>query len=215
MRRDPSGPCVARWLSGPSRTVMAWPQIQPPNSTPTSPCWLRCSVPGRARAPASTRRSTTSRTWSRSPSPMSASRSWPTPSARKHPDTGAPMHAESGYLRVPRPGSIEIVMAQPTGLAEIYEGAVVGGDAPLVIDVRSTSIGSTHQRQGGDDHRTDDLGDRRRPPLHVPHGRSRPTAAAPPERHCTAVTSGRVTSRGELVGEPVEDDLGALDPVDR
>ncbi len=61
----------------------------------------------------------------------------------RHPETGAPMHAESGYLRVPRPGSIEIVMAQPTGLAEIYEGAVVGGDAPLVIDVRSTSIGST------------------------------------------------------------------------
>ena len=61
----------------------------------------------------------------------------------RHPETGAPMHAETGYLRVPRPGSIEIVMAQPTGLAEIYEGAVVGGEAPLVIDVRSTSIGST------------------------------------------------------------------------
>jgi hypothetical protein len=53
------------------------------------------------------------------------------------------MHAEAGYLRVPRPGSIEIVMAQPTGLAEIYEGAVVGGDVPLVIDARSTSINST------------------------------------------------------------------------
>jgi hypothetical protein len=53
------------------------------------------------------------------------------------------MHAETGYLRVPRSGSIEIVMAQPTGLAEIYEGAVVGGDAPLVIDVRSTSINAT------------------------------------------------------------------------
>jgi hypothetical protein len=61
----------------------------------------------------------------------------------RHPDTGAPMHAETGYLRVPRPGSIEIVIAQPTGLAEIYEGAVVGGDAPLVIDVRSTSINAT------------------------------------------------------------------------
>ena len=61
----------------------------------------------------------------------------------RHPDTAMPMHAESGYLRVPRPGSIEIVMAQPTGLTEIYEGAVVGGDVPLVIDVRSTSIGST------------------------------------------------------------------------
>ncbi len=61
----------------------------------------------------------------------------------RHPDTGAPMHAEVGYLRVPRPGSIEIVMAQPTGVAEIYEGAVVGGDVPLVIDVRSTSINRT------------------------------------------------------------------------
>ena len=61
----------------------------------------------------------------------------------RHPDSGQPMHAESGYLRVPAPGSIEIVMAQPTGLAEIYQGAVIGGDVPLVIDVRSTSIGST------------------------------------------------------------------------
>lgn len=61
----------------------------------------------------------------------------------RHPETDAPMHAEAGYLRVPRPGSIEIVMAQPTGLAEIYEGAVVGGDAPLMIDVRSTSIIAT------------------------------------------------------------------------
>jgi hypothetical protein len=61
----------------------------------------------------------------------------------RHPDSGLPMHAESGYLRVPVPGSMEIVMAQPTGLAEIYEGAVVGGDMPLVIDVRSTSIGMT------------------------------------------------------------------------
>jgi hypothetical protein len=60
-----------------------------------------------------------------------------------HPVSGLPMHSETGYLRVPRPGSIEIVMAQPTGLAEIYEGAVVGGDAPLVIDARSTSISAT------------------------------------------------------------------------
>jgi hypothetical protein len=60
-----------------------------------------------------------------------------------HPDSGLPMHSESGYLRVPAPGSIEIVMAQPTGVAEIYLGAVVGGDAPLVIDVRSNAIVST------------------------------------------------------------------------
>lgn len=61
----------------------------------------------------------------------------------RHPDTGAAMHAETGYLRVPITGSIEIVMAQPTGLAEIYEGAVVGGTVPLVIDVRSRSVTAT------------------------------------------------------------------------
>ena len=61
----------------------------------------------------------------------------------RHPDTGAPMHAETGYLRLPVAGSIEIVMAQPTGLAEIYEGAVVSNEGTLVIDVRSTSIGAT------------------------------------------------------------------------
>jgi hypothetical protein len=61
----------------------------------------------------------------------------------RHPESGAPMHAESGYLRVPGPGGIEIVMAHPTGLAEIYEGAIVAGDGTLVIDVRSTVIAST------------------------------------------------------------------------
>jgi hypothetical protein len=61
----------------------------------------------------------------------------------RHPETGMPMHAEVGYWRIPGPGSIEIVMAQPTGLAEIYEGAVVANDGTVVIDVRSTSIGAT------------------------------------------------------------------------
>lgn len=61
----------------------------------------------------------------------------------RHPETGAPMHSESGYLRVPVPGTIEIVMAQPTGLAEICLGAVVGTDTTVVIDVRSSEIVST------------------------------------------------------------------------
>jgi hypothetical protein len=34
-------------------------------------------------------------------------------------------------------------MAQPTGLAEVYTGGMVTDDDVLVIDVRSTSIGST------------------------------------------------------------------------
>jgi hypothetical protein len=61
----------------------------------------------------------------------------------RHPGTAAPMHTESGYLRVPSPGCVEIVVAQPTGLAEIYEGALVVDGDTIVIDVRSTSIGAT------------------------------------------------------------------------
>ena len=61
----------------------------------------------------------------------------------RHPETGLAMHSESGYWRVPRSGSIEIVMAEPTGLAEIYEGAVVANDGTVVIDVRSTFVGAT------------------------------------------------------------------------
>lgn len=60
-----------------------------------------------------------------------------------HPETGLPMHAETGYLRVPRPGSIEVMLAHPTGLAEIDEGAVTGADGTLVIDVRSVSVSAT------------------------------------------------------------------------
>jgi hypothetical protein len=61
----------------------------------------------------------------------------------QHPVSGLPMHSETGYVRMPGPGSIEIVMAQPTGLAEVYSGGMVADDELLVIDVRSTSIGST------------------------------------------------------------------------
>ena len=61
----------------------------------------------------------------------------------RHPASGAPMHAEAGYLRVPRQGLIEIVMAQPTGIAEIYQGAVTADDRTVVIDVRSTSVTAT------------------------------------------------------------------------
>ncbi len=193
---------------------MTWTRTRNPRSTRTSLCWRHCSEPGRGRARVSTPPSTTSPTSSRSPSPTSANRSWPTRQRTRHPETSAPMHAETGYLRVPRPGSIEIVMAQPTGLAEIYEGAVVGGDAPLVIDARSTSINATPTRQGGHDHRTDHLGHRRRPPLHVPHGCRRPAAPAPPQRHAapperdvhdvpgTMCTSHRVHRREYEAGAP-------------
>jgi len=61
----------------------------------------------------------------------------------RDPETGAPMHSETGFWRMPAAGSIEIVIAQPSGLAEIYEGAIVSNDGTVVVDVRSTSVGAT------------------------------------------------------------------------
>lgn len=48
----------------------------------------------------------------------------------------APMHAESGYWRPQPGGALEVVIAHPTGVAEILEGTV----AASVIDLRSTSV---------------------------------------------------------------------------
>ncbi len=58
-------------------------------------------------------------------------------------DDGRPLHAEAGYLRVPAPGRIELVLAHPTGLTELAEGTIVAADGRLVIDVGSVSIGMT------------------------------------------------------------------------
>ena len=41
-------------------------------------------------------------------------------------DTGQPMHAESGYLRVAGNGRVEFVIAQPIGYAEIALGRITG-----------------------------------------------------------------------------------------
>jgi hypothetical protein len=57
--------------------------------------------------------------------------------------TGLPMHAEMGYWRAPSSGRLEIVLAQPTGLAEVYEGTITPVDDALVMAVKSTSIGAT------------------------------------------------------------------------
>jgi len=58
-------------------------------------------------------------------------------------DDGPPMHAESGYWRVPSPGRAELVLAHPTGVTEILEGELVATATGLLLDLRSTSIGLT------------------------------------------------------------------------
>lgn len=52
---------------------------------------------------------------------------------------GAPLHAESGYLRMPAPGRAEFIVAQPTGVTEIDEGTVGIGD-DIRIELASTSV---------------------------------------------------------------------------
>lgn len=50
---------------------------------------------------------------------------------------GKPLHAETGYFRVPKPGELELVLAHPNGITEIEVGtySVTGG----VIDLTLTS----------------------------------------------------------------------------
>lgn len=42
---------------------------------------------------------------------------------------GAPLHSESGYLRAVGDSGVELVVAHPTGIVEVYDGRLVGGTA--------------------------------------------------------------------------------------
>jgi hypothetical protein len=56
-----------------------------------------------------------------------------------HAADGRPLHAESGYWRVPGPGRIELVIAHPNGLVEVSEGTIDG----TVIRLASTLVAGT------------------------------------------------------------------------
>jgi hypothetical protein len=56
---------------------------------------------------------------------------------------GKPLHAETGYLRVPQPGHIEMVLAHPSGITEIEVGTYsVSGDL-IEMQMSTTSVGLT------------------------------------------------------------------------
>lgn len=56
-------------------------------------------------------------------------------------DGSRPMHAETGYLRCPRPDHVELILAHPTGITEICEGSLTIADGVLQMEFESTSIG--------------------------------------------------------------------------
>ena len=58
-------------------------------------------------------------------------------------DDGRPLHAETGYLRVPAPGRVEWVLAHPTGITEIQEGTVHVVDGRIDLELVATTIGLT------------------------------------------------------------------------
>ena len=58
-------------------------------------------------------------------------------------DTGLPAHAEAGYLRGVGGGRAELVLAHPTGIAELSAGDVTVTDDGLVLHLRSTSVTGT------------------------------------------------------------------------
>lgn len=60
-------------------------------------------------------------------------------SKTRHPDTGAPMHSETGFIRVVDDHRLEVVVAHAFGITEVSEGTVDGS----LIEVRSTALTSS------------------------------------------------------------------------
>lgn len=58
-------------------------------------------------------------------------------------DDARPLHAETGYLRVPSAGRVELVLAHPTGITEVQEGTLVIDGSTLTLELSATAIGQT------------------------------------------------------------------------
>ena len=56
---------------------------------------------------------------------------------------GLPLHAEAGFLRVPRDNQVELVLAHPSGITEIEVGRYVTDDTTLELELATTHVGLT------------------------------------------------------------------------
>src|ERR1700729_3495633 len=54
---------------------------------------------------------------------------------------GLPLHAETGYLRVPRHNEVELVLAHPSGITEIEAGRYVADGATVELEMTTTHVG--------------------------------------------------------------------------
>jgi hypothetical protein len=54
---------------------------------------------------------------------------------------GKPLHAETGYVRVPEPGRVELVLAHPSGVTEIEVGSYKVTGNVVDIELATTSVG--------------------------------------------------------------------------
>ncbi len=54
--------------------------------------------------------------------------------------TGLPLHAESGYLRAAAGGTVELVVAQPSGIVEIDIGRPETTDDAFHLDLNSVTV---------------------------------------------------------------------------
>lgn len=60
-----------------------------------------------------------------------------------HPETGAPMHAECGYLRHVGDGRLELVLAHPTGIVEVEQGQLEIAADVVALELATTTVGRT------------------------------------------------------------------------
>lgn len=56
--------------------------------------------------------------------------------------TGSPMHTETGFLRVTGDETVEFVLAQPTGQAELAQGTLTTSEGRLVLDLEAAVMNS-------------------------------------------------------------------------